>query len=147
MHHTKDKGDIGLSAVIFDLTKNNINVCLPLSEHLPFDLIAINNSGKLNRVSVKYRRSKNNAIAFTLRSCWADKNGTHTKYHNKNDYDSIAFYCPDTQKCYYIRILDVKNRSIYIMIKNNDLKTKSSLFADNLTDPNRIFNPQIAEID
>ena len=40
-HRTKDKGDLGVACVITDLMKAGIQVSLPLSEHLPFDLIAI----------------------------------------------------------------------------------------------------------
>lgn len=39
-HHTKDKGDKGTGNVIADLLSKGIQICLPLSEHLPFDLIA-----------------------------------------------------------------------------------------------------------
>lgn len=41
MHHTKDKGDVGLGHVIAVLLENGIQVALPISEHLPFDCIAI----------------------------------------------------------------------------------------------------------
>ena len=37
-HHTKNLGDIGVAQVIASLMKNGIQVCLPISEHLPFDL-------------------------------------------------------------------------------------------------------------
>lgn len=46
-HHTKDKGDIGLGCVIADLLKHDIQVALPVSEHLPFDLIAIHPYGDM----------------------------------------------------------------------------------------------------
>jgi len=54
-HHTKDKGDVGLTRVMADLVAHDIQVALPISEHLPFDLIAIHPTGDLRRVSVKYR--------------------------------------------------------------------------------------------
>jgi hypothetical protein len=46
-HHTKDKGDIGLACAMADLVKHDIQVALPMSEHLPFDLIAIHPMGYL----------------------------------------------------------------------------------------------------
>ena len=53
-HPTKNKGDIGVAQIIADLMKNGIQVCLPISEHLPFDLIAISPDGHfLKRVQVK----------------------------------------------------------------------------------------------
>ena len=39
MHHTKDKGDLGLTKIISDLTEKEFKVLLPISEHLPFDLV------------------------------------------------------------------------------------------------------------
>ena len=56
-HHTKDKGDEGLGQVIADLMANGVQVAVPLSEHLPFDLIAIGEHGAMRRVQVRYRGS------------------------------------------------------------------------------------------
>lgn len=67
LHHTKDKGDCGLAHVIADLFDAGIQVALPISEHLPFDCIAIHN-GSLSRVSVKYRTEENGAVRVRLRS-------------------------------------------------------------------------------
>lgn len=40
-HKTKDKGDLAVAKTIAHLLEHNIRCCLPLSEHLPFDLIAV----------------------------------------------------------------------------------------------------------
>jgi len=48
---TKDKGDIGLTQIIADLTEKDVKIALPLSEHLPFDLIAISPEGGLTKSS------------------------------------------------------------------------------------------------
>ena len=69
-HHTKDKGDIGLGFVIADLFSHGIQVALPISEHLPFDLIAISEHRKLARVSVKYRTATGSCLALNLKSFW-----------------------------------------------------------------------------
>jgi len=53
-HHTKDKGDEGLGQVIADLMTHGVRVAVPLSEHLPFDLIAIGEDGAMRRVQVRY---------------------------------------------------------------------------------------------
>lgn len=55
-HHTKSKGDSGLGFVIADLLSRGVQVALPISEHLPFDCIAISIGGCLCRLSVKYRK-------------------------------------------------------------------------------------------
>ena len=46
---TKDKGDIGLTQIIANLAQHNIKVALPISDHLPFDIIA---NGKMNRTII-----------------------------------------------------------------------------------------------
>jgi hypothetical protein len=48
-HHTKTKGDKGMGFVIADLLSKGIQVALPISEHLPFDLIAMNTDGQLKK--------------------------------------------------------------------------------------------------
>jgi hypothetical protein len=56
-HATKDKGDFAVARVIAHLLEHDIRVCLPLSEHLPFDLIAVMPDMRtLRRVQVKYRK-------------------------------------------------------------------------------------------
>jgi hypothetical protein len=56
-HRTKDKGDEGLGPVIGDLMTHGVHVAVPLSEHLPFDLVAIGEHGTVRRVQVRYRTS------------------------------------------------------------------------------------------
>ena len=60
-HHTKDKGDEGLGQVIADLMTSGVHVAVPLSEHLPFDLVAIDDGGVMRRVQVRYRASADGA--------------------------------------------------------------------------------------
>jgi len=106
MHHTKEKGDIGLLAVLLDLSLKGYKVFTSNSEHLPFDLIAYREGGIFLRIQVKYRKIRNGRIDITSRTSWADKNGSHDKPYNKNELDYFAVYCPDNDKCYYIGIND-----------------------------------------
>lgn len=101
-HHTKDKGDIGVACVIANLMQNGIQVCLPISEHMPFDLIGVYPDGTLKRISVKYREiSKRGTVEVALRSCYSDSKGAHNVEIDKDAIDMIAIYCPDNQKIYY----------------------------------------------
>lgn len=116
-HHTKDKGDKGLGFVIADLLSAGIQIALPISEHLPFDCIAISEDNNLCRLSVKYRTiDKTGAIEICLRSSWADRHGSHYKKHVKSDYDAIAVYCPSSNECYYIRIDEINGESFMLRI-------------------------------
>ena len=141
-HHTKDKGDIGVACVIADLVKHDIQAALPVSEHLPFDLIAVHPCGRTAKVSVKYRTmDKHGALLVRTYSVWNDRHGTHYRPHSAGDYDALAIYCPDTDDCYYLlpaelppsgvrlRILDARNKQIVGVRKAQSFRNPDRLFA------------------
>ena len=95
MHHTKAKGDIGLTKVIADLTTKGLVPCIPLSEHQPYDIVAIGKDGMAYKFQVKYASLKDNGtIDVRFRRCWADKNGTHIGHYAEEEFDYYAIYCP-----------------------------------------------------
>ena len=100
-HHTKNKGDLGVLKAQLDLYENGYLILTPHTEHAPFDLVGYKD-GKFLRIQVKYRTAKNDKIEVPFRTCWADKNGTHTQDYDKNEIDVMCVYCPDTDKCYYV---------------------------------------------
>lgn len=102
IHHTKNKGDLGTAKVLTDLLTKNIQICLPLSEHMPFDLIGVKETGEVLKISVKYREVKKGAVYVSFTSSYADKNGSHFKAINKDLIDYLAIYCPDTDEVYYV---------------------------------------------
>ena len=53
LHHTKNKGDLGVLKAQLDLFEQGFTVRVPLTEHLPFDLVAYK-EGEFRRVQVKY---------------------------------------------------------------------------------------------
>jgi len=79
MHHTKVKGDIGLTKVMADLTFKGYIPCIPLSE--------LKSDGT---VDVRFRR------------CWADRNGTHISRYSKDEFDYYALYCPERDVVMYV---------------------------------------------
>ncbi len=100
-HHTKDKGDLAVAFVIADLSIKNYSCFIPvISEHLPFDLIAYKNNQSF-RLQVKY--SCNGFIKN--KTSWSDKNGTHTRYYDKNDFDYYAIYSPVLNKVLYPSVI------------------------------------------
>jgi len=101
-HHTKSKGDLGVLKAQIDLFEQGFAICIPLTEHAPFDLVAYK-EGKFRRVQVKYRTlGKNGVMQVKFASCWADRHGTHTVPIDKNEVDLYCIYCPDTDECYYL---------------------------------------------
>ncbi len=104
MHHTKSKADIGLTKVIADLTIKGYVPCIPLSEHQPYDLIAIDTHGRAIRIQVKYSSLKKNGVVdVRFRRNWSDRNGTHTVRYSQNEFDYYAIYCPEKDAALYVK--------------------------------------------
>ncbi len=140
-HHTKDKGDVGVACVIADLMKQGIEVALPISEHLPFDLLVISPDGEMARISVKFRTmTAVGTVSIRARSCWADRHGTHVRRHTTGEYDALAVYCPDTDRCYYVPAADllIRQTTLRILETRNGQKLGVRM-ADHVTDPRRVF--------
>ena len=101
MHHTKDKGDLGVLKGCSRLSELGYSILMPISEHLPFDIVAYKDR-KFLRVQVKYRHKNKGTVDVTLRTSWADKNGNHSRYYNLDDMDVFGIYCPDNDECYFV---------------------------------------------
>lgn len=103
MHHTKFKADIGLAKVISDLVCKGHIPCLPFSEHQPYDLVVVRNSGIISKLQVKYATLKENGIInVKFQTSWTDKHGTHMKKYLKADFDFYAIYCPEKEIVLYV---------------------------------------------
>ncbi|MCM0591226.1 MAG: group I intron-associated PD-(D/E)XK endonuclease [Gloeotrichia echinulata IR180] len=97
MHHTKDKGDIAAAKAIADLAIKGYSILTPLvCEHLPFDLVAYDNS-KFYRIQAKY----NSDGEIKNKTSWADKNGNHYRKYKPDDFDFYGLYLPDINKVVY----------------------------------------------
>lgn len=119
---TKLKGDIGVSQVIAHLNKQGIYCSLPISEHLPFDIIAISSNYELSRLSVKYcTMHQNGSIAIPLKTVSHNAQGYNIKRVNFDNIDAFAVYCPNNDSVYFISV-----KSIY---KNNSEKRHNAVFA------------------
>ncbi|MFA6711681.1 MAG: group I intron-associated PD-(D/E)XK endonuclease [Candidatus Caldatribacteriota bacterium] len=140
-HITKNKGDIGLGFVIADALSNNIQIALPLSEHLPFDCIFINKKGKMLRISVKYRKiDKSGNIGVAFKSTWSNSNGCQIRQYDKKEFDATAIYCPTTKKCYYIKNSEVQNLNMFTLrIKKPKKIQKTIRLAKNFAKIKRLF--------
>jgi hypothetical protein len=105
MHHTKDKGDLGVAKAHADLASQGFTVLFPTTEHAPFDLVAYSD-GAFHRIQVKYRSARGGAVKVHFRSMWTDRRGTHTNDVDKSSIDMLCVYCPETDECYYVRPVD-----------------------------------------
>jgi hypothetical protein len=106
-HITKDKGDLAVAQAIAHLLEYDIRVCMPLSEHLPFDFIAVMPDMKtLRRVQVKYRAARLGSVHIPFWSNYYDSKKIYSKPVNFDEIDTYAAYCPETQEIYYLRVAD-----------------------------------------
>ena len=102
MHHTKDKGDLGVLKAQVDLFEQGFTILSPMTEHAAFDLVAYK-KGIFHRIQVKYRKlDLTGKLNIKLSTCWTDKFGTHTVPIDKNEIDLFCVYCPDNDECYYV---------------------------------------------
>jgi len=102
-HHTMDKGYVGVTKVVADLTVRGYTVLLPMYEQMPFDLVVYRN-GQFHRVQVKYRTINARAsveVAFKATSVYTSGK-KYSKPWNKDEIDLLAIYCPETDACYYL---------------------------------------------
>ena len=102
VHHTKEKGDLGVLKAQLDLFEQGFTIFVPQTEHCPFDLVAYKEGG-FQRVQVKYRSmDRFGKIDVKFSTCWTDRNGTHTVPVDKSEIDLYCIYCPESDECYYL---------------------------------------------
>jgi hypothetical protein len=141
-HLTKDKGDLGVARTLPHLLEHGIRACLPLSEHLPFDLIAVMpDFTTLRRVQVKYRAVNNGHLEVVFRSNYYDSKRIYSKYVDLGELDVYAIYNPQADQVYYLRIdeipPDIRSITLRVEPPKNGQKLGVKLAA-NYTDPCRI---------
>jgi PD-(D/E)XK endonuclease len=140
-HHTKDKGDEGLGQVIADLMTSGVHVAVPLSEHLPFDLVAIADNGAMRRVQVRYRASADACLLrCELLGSWADRNGTHKRAFDRSAVDVVAIYCPCPRTFVYLLADELPSTGVYLRLaKAKNSQVRRTRDASEYRDPRRMF--------
>ena len=128
-NNNKHKGETAQKFVIAEFASWNIEVALPMSDNLPFDLIAIYNN-KLYRIQVKSSGSKKDAIEFSFRtSNWWKKT---SKKYTELDADIMVGYDVVEGKTYLFGPEEfVNRRSFTIRRKPGKRAYKTSNLAEN----------------
>jgi hypothetical protein len=136
---TSDKGDIAVAKVIADLTSKGIKVAMPISAHLPFDIIAISNENKLTRIQVKYCGGKD-AIKLSTRTISVSSKEVVKKV-NFNYVDAYAAYSPDTDLVYYVNKKNLKSRKtcFTLRLKKSSIIDKRIKYADEYMNPSILW--------
>lgn len=126
-HVTKTKGDVGLAKVMADLAEKGFGIAILLSEHLPYDCIAIEDGGKLLRVSVKYSSLSEGTIKAAVTTGSSKK----AKPFNSAEVDVVAIYCPETGHCYYVPAELLHGRStIWLRVDEPKLRRDNINYAE-----------------
>lgn len=122
-HHTKEKGDIGNLKIVADLAEQGLKVLVPLSEHLPFDLVAFNQeNNKLYRIQSKYKKVVKDKIAVSLRTSYATKDGSFSNRYDEDAFDVLAVYCPDIDSVFYIDNKEIAHLGYCVTFKIDEPK-------------------------
>ncbi len=126
-HRTHDKGDLAMAKVMANLIRNGFKVCLPISTHLPFDLVAVDcETGKLYKIQVKYRTAYKGALCIAVKRYSVADGVSSSKPIEKGWIDAWAVYCPDTRKVYYIKWEEIEGAKEFVirvkLPKNNQVK-------------------------
>ncbi|MCL4253229.1 MAG: hypothetical protein KJ043_05560 [Anaerolineae bacterium] len=144
-HQTKDKGDLAVLMALADLRRHGIITCLPISEHLPFDMVAVMpDMTMLVRLQVKYRKTNTvGTIHLPFRSNYYDSKKIYSKHVDLSHLDSYAVYSPETNQVYYIRIDELLEDAKAITLRLNPPKNHQKTriwYAENFINPMRLAN-------
>src|SRR5438132_10624670 len=122
---------------------NGIQVAIPLSEHLPFDLVAIGEHGAMRRVQVRYRASPGaSLLRCELLGSWADRHGTHKRAFDPLAIDVLAIYCPTPRTFVYMLAGELPSTGVYLRLsKAKNGQVKRTRDASEYHDPWRMFGP------
>jgi hypothetical protein len=123
-HPTKNKGDLGVLKAQADLCEKGFLVCIPLSEHTPFDLVAYR-EGKFRRIQVKARSIRRGKLDVRFEHSYSDSRGVHTKRVDMDSIDIYCVYCLDTGTCYYFSAREFAKHT-FVSLRVNTPKNNQS---------------------
>jgi len=128
-----------MAYVIAVFTAHGVKIALPISEHLPFDLIAISPDGKLAKVSVKWRTASKGKLEVALKSKWDARGGTKQKRWEPGAVDGHAIYSPDTDECYFVPDKVLTSSTITLRLTPPKRLTPNARMAKDYMNPLVIF--------
>ncbi len=116
---TSSKGDGGLFEIMSDLHSRGYFLSLPISQHLPYDLIADDGKGNLLKIQSKF--TNNNKINGGTNYMTAS--GTKSKLYTQNDFEFYGVYLNDIKRCIYIpNMRQFKSLTIRTTMPNSYIK-------------------------
>jgi hypothetical protein len=104
-----EKGHIGLTKVMSDLTGKGYECFVPLHDYSAVDVIVLNKSHLPIRLQVKYRQSVDNKIDLPLHSV---VNGKKIPI-DRTAIDGWAIYCSDIDCIAYLPMIEVGQKNYF----------------------------------
>jgi hypothetical protein len=96
--NNKEKGAIAESQAIAYFVKNGYEVCIPIGDRRPYDLV-IEKEGKLSKVQVKYAGLyKGGKHHVALRTMGGNQSYQSIKKYTNSDFDLLFIYCQNDKK-------------------------------------------------
>jgi hypothetical protein len=109
--NTKERGDIAVGFAISYYLSHGYEVCLPIGDKRPYDLI-VEREKKLLRVQIKYAgfSVKKNRCQAGLRITGGNQSYTYAKKYSADDFDALFIYT-EKAECYIIpwKVIDIRN--------------------------------------
>ena len=124
---------------------HGIQVAVPLSEHLPFDLIAVGQDRAMRRVQVRYRAAVDAAhLSCRLGGWWADRHGNHHRVFDASAIDALAIYCPAPRTFVYLLADELPAAHVNLRLTNaQNGQVRRTRNASDYRDPTRMFTPRV----
>ena len=113
------KGNVGVLKIAETLVERGFGISFVFNTESPIDLIALDGPNTY-RIQVKYAKAKDGHISF---SC--TKGVGRKQNYLENEFDFYGVYCPDTNKCYFLKNIGDRNRislTIKTKIYNSSVK-------------------------
>jgi len=98
--NTKEKGDIVVGDAIGYFTRKNIQVCLPLGDKQPYDIVIQMSDGYLKKVQCKYAgqkysRMNDHVFIASVRITGGNQSRYSAKNYQKGDFDFLYTLTPE----------------------------------------------------
>jgi hypothetical protein len=101
--NSKEKGDVVVGKAIGYFMGKNIQVCLPIGDKRPYDLVIEDENHQLKKVQCKFAGAKSPCGIYvaSLRVCGGNQSYHTAKHYQKGDFDWL-FTMTAEGTCYMI---------------------------------------------
>lgn len=105
---TNQKGAIAETAIAHEAIKLGIGVFRPLSD-MRYDLV-FDVGDELLRVQCKWAPLEGDVVILRLYSARRTASGVRRSFYGSEEIDAFAFYCPATDRCYFVAMDEIPGR-------------------------------------